>query len=119
MVVGCIKKTLVTVGFGISVQCHLDSGGVRMSESCHGAHSQVPCIFFINWCVLCKVSGEYFGSVNCKVTLFNMSPKEKNCNYYIKLYKKNEFSHKFVVSLVLLAMMLKYSRFKIHIPVEY
>ena len=29
------------------------------------------------------------------------------------------FLHKYVVSLVLLAIMLKYSRFKIHIPVEY
>ena len=49
-----------------------------------------------------------------------MSPKAKEkCNHYNKLYFKNEFLHKYVVSRILLAMMLKYSRFKIRIPVEY
>ena len=86
MVVGCVKYTLVTVGLGISVQCHLYSNGVRLSVSHRSALSLMPCIFFINLCVLCKFSGEYFGIVNCKVTLYTMPPRERKKNYYNKLY---------------------------------
>ena len=70
--------------------------------------------------MLCKFRGEHFGTVICKVTLFPMSPKKKKkCNYYNELYLKTEFSYKFVVSLVLLDIMLKYSGFKIYIAVDY
>ena len=49
-----------------------------------------------------------------------MSPKEKKYIIItINFILKKNFLHKYVVSLVLLAMMLKYSRLKIHIPVEY
>ena len=48
-----------------------------------------------------------------------MSPKEKKSVIItINFILKNQFLQKYVVSLVLLAMMLKYSRFKINIPVE-
>ena len=60
-------QTLVTVGLSISVQCHLNSSGVRLLVSRRGphAHSLVPWIFFLNFCVLCKFCGEHFGIVNC------------------------------------------------------
>ena len=45
--------------------------------------------------------------------------RKKNVIITINFILKNEFLHKYAVSLVLLAIMLKYSRFKIHIPVEY
>ena len=49
-----------------------------------------------------------------------MSPKEKKSVIItINFIFKNDFFIKYVVLLVLLAMMLKYSKFKIHIPVEY
>ena len=49
-----------------------------------------------------------------------MSPKEKiSVIITINFIFKNEFLHKYVVSFVLLATKLKYSRFKIRIPVEY
>ena len=42
-----------------------------------------------------------------------MSPKEKkSVIIIINVIKKNEFLHKYAVSLALLAMMLKYCRFK-------
>ena len=79
----------------------------------------MQCIFFINYCVLCKCGGEYFGIVNCKVTLFAMSPKEKiSLIIIINFIKKLNFCIN-MSSLVLLSVMLKYSRYKIHIPVEY
>ena len=40
-------------------------------------------------------------------------------NYYNKLHLKKWILHKFLVSFVLLAMLLKYFRFQIHIPIEY
>ena len=40
-------------------------------------------------------------------------------NYCHHFILKNEFLRKFLVFLVLLAMLLKYSTFKIHIPIEY
>ena len=49
----------------------------------------------------------------------DLSPQKYKNKYYYKLYFKNEFLHKFLVSLLLLAMLLIYSGFKIHIPVEY
>ena len=49
-----------------------------------------------------------------------MSPKEeKSAIITINFILKNEFLHKYVVSLVLLVTKLKYSKFKMHIPVEY
>ena len=65
--------------------------------------------------MLCKFSIDSFRIVNFKVTLFTMSPKENEKT----LFKKMIYFHKYVVPLVLLAMMLIYYRFKIHIAVEY
>ena len=47
---------------------------------------ETPCIFYVTWHGLCKISGEYFGSVNSKVTLFTMSSKEKNIGIKRNIY---------------------------------
>ena len=54
-----------------------------------------------------------------KTKKFGIEPKiMTEINFYSKLYVKKK-SHKLLLSLVLLAMLLKYSVFKIHIPIEY
>ena len=57
-------------------------------------------------------------SHNTTVLLHQLILLAEVCLYYNKLHKKT-FLHKFLVSLVLLAMMLKYSRFKLYIPVQH
>ena len=73
----------------------------------------IVCTYFFNlFCCKYRYS---------KTKKFGIEPKiMAEINFYSKLYiKKKKLSHKLLLSLVLLAMLLKYSRLKIQITIKY